>query len=250
MKPPGLPKALVLAAGMGRRLREISGDLPKPLTPFVGAPILAHNLRWLAGAGVSEVFINLHYQADLIRSAIGDGSAFGLAIHYVFEPDLLGTAGALANIAPHVDRAMLVAYGDNLSRFDLGALAYDHTRAGADATVALFDAGAHVHTGIAGGRVSLGADGAITGFIEGGGSGGPGLVNTGVYVVEPSLLDLIAPGRLVDFGRDVFPAALAQGRRLQGRVIETGGYCLGLDTPEAYRCGVELVRDGVVQLSP
>ena len=89
-----ITKALVLAAGMGSRLREVSGDLPKPLTPFAGGPILTHNLRWLSQSGVCEVFINLHYRGELIRQAIGEGTAQGLRVRYVHEPELLGTAGA------------------------------------------------------------------------------------------------------------------------------------------------------------
>ena len=87
-------KALLLAAGLSSRIREVAGDLPKPLMPFAGAPVLAHNLRWLAGGGVREVWINLHYGAEQIRTAIGDGECFGLRTHYVHEPQLLGTAGA------------------------------------------------------------------------------------------------------------------------------------------------------------
>jgi len=240
-------KVLVLAAGLGSRLRPLSGDLPKPLTPFAGAPILTHNLRWLAAWGVRDVFINLHFKAQAIRDEIGDGSEFGLRTQFVFEPELLGTAGALANIASPDEGAMLVVYGDNLVRFDLAALGRAHRASRAEATLALFDDGMHLHTGIAGGRVTLDTGCVITGFVEGGDSSSR-LVNAGVYAVEPSLLDLIARGRAVDFGRDVFPRALSTGRRLQGHVIEAGGYCLGLDTPEAYARGLSLVQGGKVRL--
>ena len=148
-------KALLLAAGLGSRIRSVAGDVPKPLMSFAGAPVLAHNLRWLADGGVSEVWINLHYGADQIRAAIGDGARFGLAIHYVYEPELLGTAGALANIGPAVAGPMLVVYGDSLVRCDLAALDEAHRQAEAEVTVALFDRDRHPHTGIAGGRVRL-----------------------------------------------------------------------------------------------
>ncbi len=243
-----MSKALLLAAGMGSRLRAIAGDLPKPLVPFAGAPIIAHNLRWLAASGVTDVWINLHYQADAIRAAIGDGSAFGLIPHYVYEPDLLGTAGALANIAPAVDDGFLVVYGDNVVRCDLEALKRAHAATGAEATVALFDQNRHAHTGIAGGRVLIGDDGAITGFAEGA-AGGSNLVNAGVYAVQPSLLNLIATGVAVDFGRDVFPAMLTAGRPLRAYVIEQDGFCLGLDTPEAFTAGQALVDAGQIALS-
>jgi len=238
-------KALLLAAGLGSRIRSVAGDVPKPLMSFAGAPVLAHNLRWLADGGVSEVWINLHYGADQIRAAIGDGARFGLAIHYVYEPELLGTAGALANIGPAVAGPMLVVYGDSLVRCDLAALDEAHRQAEAEVTVALFDRDRHPHTGIAGGRVRLDAGGRITAFVEGAGEVA-GLVNAGVYAVEPSVLNLIPTGRLVDFGRDVFPAMLAQHRPLMGWVLEDGGYCLGLDTPESHAAGLKLLEMGMV----
>jgi NDP-sugar pyrophosphorylase family protein len=243
-----MPRALLLAAGLGSRIRTVVGDLPKPLAPIAGAPILAHNLRWLAGAGVSDVWINTHYQAAQIAEAVGDGSSFGLAAHLVYEPALLGTAGALGNIAEAVEDGMVVVYGDNLLRFDIAALRRTHAAAGAEVTLALFDQSRHRHTGIAGGRVLLDAAGRVSGFTEGA-EGGSSLVNAGVYVVSASILDLIAPGRLVDFGRDVFPAMLAAGRGLQGHVIETSGFCLGLDTPESFAAGQALVANGELVLA-
>ena len=240
-----MDKALVLAAGLGSRIRSVAGHRPKPLMPFAGAPVLAHNLRWLAAGGVREVWINLHYGADQIRAAIGDGAALGLTVHYVYEPELLGTAGALANIAEAVTGPMLAVYGDSLVRCDLDALGDAHRGDRAEVTVALFDRDRHPHTGIAGGRVVLDGAGRITAFTEGAGSAA-GLVNAGVYIVEPSILDLIPRGRLVDFGRDVFPAMLSQHRPLYGWVMEDAGYCLGLDTPESHAEGLRLLETGRV----
>lgn len=244
------PKALVLAAGMGSRIRAVAGDKPKPLMPFGDRPILAHTLGWLASAGVAEAWINLHYGADQIRGEIGDGEALGLSIHYVFEPELLGTAGALANIAEAFAQTMLVVYGDSMVRFDLDALLRAHRASGAEATVALFDRERHHNTGIAGGRVRLGERNAIVQFVEGAaGAEASSLVNAGVYALEPSVLDLIPRGRLVDFGRDVFPAMLAEGRALLGHVIEPDGFCLGLDTPESHAAAQKLLLSGALALT-
>lgn len=235
-------RALVLAAGLGSRIRAVSGDRPKPLLAVAGAPVLAHNLRWLAESGIASVWINLHFGAQMIQAEIGDGAAFGLQIRYVYEPELLGTAGALANIAEAFDQPMWVVYGDSLVRFDLAAMAAAHARSQSELTLALFDQGLHAHTGVAGGRVAQAPSGAICGFVEGAASGSS-LVNAGVYLAQPSVLDLIPTGRLVDFGRDVFPAMLAQGRPLAGHVIEPAGYCLGLDTPESYAAGQRLLAE-------
>ena len=238
-------RALVLAAGLGSRIRAIAGDLPKPLMAFGGAPILVHNLRWLAASGVDEVWINLHFAADAIRAALGDGSSLGLRLHYVYEPELLGTAGALANIAAEAfGSAMWVVYGDSVVRCDLAAMAKVHETSGAELTLALFDRDRHPHTGIAGGRVVTQTGGAVEAFVEGDNAGLSSLVNAGVYLAEPTILDLIPRGRLVDFGREVFPAMLDQGRPLQAYVMENTGYCLGLDTPESYAAGQALLAEG------
>ena len=238
------PRALVLAAGLGSRLRGIAGDLPKPLLPIGGEPILARNLRWLSQGGVREVVINLHFEPDAVRAEIGDGAAMALRVSYVHEPVLLGTAGALANIADVFAQTMLVVYGDNLVHFDLQALLDRHAASGALATLALFDQDRNLHTGIAGGRVLLDVAGVVTAFVEGGPQVSAGLVNAGVYVVEPDILDLIPRRRLVDFGREVFPAMLAQGLPVAGHVIEPAGYCLGLDTPESFAAGQALLDQG------
>ncbi|MCI3132679.1 nucleotidyltransferase family protein [Phenylobacterium aquaticum] len=238
-------KALVLAAGLGSRIRGVAGDKPKPLLRFGDRSILAHNLRWLAASGVTEVWINLHYGAQMIREEIGDGAAFRLRIRYVYEPELLGTAGALGNIAEALTETMLVVYGDSVVRFDLAALLAAHRGAGAEATVALFDQERHFNTGIAGGRVRIDAEGAITEFVEGVNAGAlSSLVNAGVYAVEPAILDLIPQGAFADFGRDVFPAMLAGHRPLRGHVLDAQGYCLGLDTPESYAAGQKLLAEG------
>ena len=242
-------RALVLAAGVGSRLRALAGGRPKPLMPFGGAPILAHNLRWLAASGVDEVWINLHFAAEAITAEIGDGSAFGLSIHYVFEPELLGTAGALANIAAAFDAPMWVVYGDSLVRFDLAAMARIHAAAGAEVTLALFDRDRHPHTGVAGGRVVAAPDGRVSAFVEGGAAPISSLVNAGVYLAEPRVLDLIPADRTVDFGHDVFPAMLMSDRRLMAYIIEPGGYCLGLDTPESFAAGERLLAANHVALA-
>jgi len=239
-------KALVLAAGLGSRLRSVAGDTPKPLMPIGGRPVLAHTLDWLARAGVREAWINLHFGADAVRAAIGDGSALGLAVRYVYEPALLGTAGALANLGAVFDATMLVVYGDSFVRLDVDGLLARRAASGAEATVALYDRDIHPHTGIAGGRVSLDGQGVITGFVEGGDPDRTGLVNAGVYAVAPSILDLIPAGGAVDFGRDVFPAMLTQQRKLTGYLIDPDGFCLGLDTPESRAAGERLIAEGRV----
>lgn len=238
-------RALVLAAGKSTRIHPVSQGLPKPLIQVAGETILARNLRWLARQGVTEAWINLHYQPEVIRAAVGDGAQFGLRIQYSEEPEILGTAGAVKKLESVWDGPFVVLYGDNLISTDLAQMEAAHRKSGALCTVALFDRNLHPHTGIAGGRVRLQGE-RIVAFLEGVADEVSPLVNAGVYVVEPALLAQIPPATFYDFGKDVFPALLEANRPLWGHLIS--GYCLGIDTPESYQRALELIADKKVEL--
>src|SRR4051794_888009 len=223
--------ALVLAAGRSTRIQAVAPDCPKPLIPVAGEPVLERNLRQLAAAGVCDVWINLHYRGEQIEALVGDGARFGLRADYSWEPELLGTAGAAKKLeAALATDTFFVVYGDNLTALNLGALAAQHRRHGAVATIAVFDRDRIPNTGLAGGRVLMDAEGQVTQFVEGGEAASP-YVNAGVYALEPGVLATIPPGRFADFGRDVFPRLVADGARVDAFPID--GYCLGIDTPEA-----------------
>src|SRR5262245_26148216 len=162
-------KALVLAAGRSTRLRGVAGDLPKPLMPVMGRPILEHTLRWLAASGITDVWINLHYQGEQIRRRIGTGAHLGLRVRYSEEAPILGTAGAVGKLRAEWTDTFLVVYGDNLVRFTLVDLLETHRRLAPVATIALFDPARHPSTGVAGGRVVMGDDGRVRSFVEGAG---------------------------------------------------------------------------------
>jgi mannose-1-phosphate guanylyltransferase len=241
-----MPQVLLLAAGKSTRIHPVSKGRPKPLLEVGGDAIIARNLRWLAHEGVRDIVINLHYRPDEIRDFVGDGSRFGVKVAYSHEPTILGTAGAAKELSAHWKGRFIVVYGDNLLGTDLSRLVGDHERTGAMATVAVFDRAHHPHTGIAGGRVRVDATGRIIAFAEGAGDEISSLVNAGLYVLEPAVLDHIPPRAFCDFGKDVFPAMLRAGQPLFASTIT--GYCLGLDTPESFERARELVASGKVQL--
>jgi NDP-sugar pyrophosphorylase family protein len=226
-----LPRqALLLAAGHGTRIREVTGLRPKPLLEVCGKTLLARHLTWLAATGVGEVWINLHYGGQLIVDTVGDGSGFGLNVNYVWEPRLLGTAGTFKSLAPRFGvESVLVVYADNLVSLDLAALAAQHHRRGAQVTLAVFDQNDVPNSGIAGGRIRLGTDGWVEAFVEG--PDASPLVNAGVYLVEPSVASLIPELEQPDFGRDLFPSLLRSGTRIAAYQLD--GYCFGVDTPAA-----------------
>lgn len=258
--PPGVAESslsmlggvLVLAAGKSTRISPLSSGLPKPLIEFGGRRLIEWSLGWLVDHGVERVSVNLHYRPGVVRSTLGDGSRYGLRIDYLEEPELLGTAGAWRNAALSGwwGETSLVVYGDNVMRFDLGALRSAHEenrRRGALATIAVYDPSLHLNTGIAGGHLTLDEDRVIERFEEGTPPSGEGeYVNTGVYLLEPELLEVIPPG-FQDFGRDIFPTLLA-GHRIYGHIIEAEGYCLGLDTPESFQEGERILSEGELKL--
>lgn len=211
-----------------------------------GRSLLEWNLRWLEAAGFGPVWVNLHYRGAEVERAV---AAMDLAVEIRFsaEDPILGTAGAWRKLADEWRDTSVVVYGDNVTRFDLKAFVAAHRDRAGLATIALFDPARHANTGIAGSRVVLAENGDVVGFEEVRGAvAGSALVNTGAYLLEPALVERIAPG-FADFGADVFPP-LSRDRVLGGYLIEDGGFCLGLDTPEHFAAGQRLVAAGVARL--
>lgn len=225
-------KAVVLAAGKGSRLASLTAAVPKPMLPVGGRPVIGHLLDLLARNGVQEVFINLHHQPNFLRGYCGNGSEWGVRITYGLEAELLGTAGALRNFARWLaDGPFFVAYGDNYFECDPGPLRTFHEERQALATIALFWREDVTGSGL----VQLGAGGRVVRFVE---KPSPAeavghLVNGGLYVLSPAILPLLPRTAPCDFGYDVFPALVASGRPVYGRVME--GAVWAIDTPKLYR---------------
>ncbi|MFZ1728607.1 MAG: nucleotidyltransferase family protein [Bacteroidota bacterium] len=224
-------KAVLLAAGKGTRLGSITAETPKPLLSVRGTPVLRHLAALCAEHGVTDLCINTHYLAERIHEAMGDGSDIGLRIHYSLEKELLGTAGALRNFQALLgSEAFFVIYGDNFMDYDLGAFAAFHHSHGGIGTVALYEKEDVRHSGIA----VLDEKNRITRFIE---KPTPEqrvshLVNCGLYILEAEIFDDI-PAGVQDFGKDVFPALLAQGKELYGMVMDRP--LIAIDTVEMYQ---------------
>ncbi len=220
-------KALVLAAGQGTRLGSVTRDLPKPMLRVRGRPVLERHIEQLAAAGVAEIWINLHYHGQVIRDHFGDGSRWGVRIRYSRETTLLGTSGALKKLEREfAGECFFVVYGDNLGACDYRALAEAH-RPGTILTLALHHRDDVAHSGIA----ELAEDGRILRFVEKPAAGQEfsHWVNAGFYAASPELLACLPDG-VSDFGRDVIPKLLADGRAVRGCVLAAP--VEGIDTPE------------------
>ena len=224
-------KAMILAAGEGTRLRPLTLTTPKPMIPIVGKPLLAWTLEWLAAQGVTDAAVNLFHRPQSIPDFFGETYA-GIRLRYCYEDTLRGTAGGVKGAAEFfADAPFFVIYGDNLLQADLRRLMDFHHSHGGAATIALFE---HPNPAAAG-IVGLDPDGRITRFVE---KPAPDQIfsrqaNAGVYVLDPSVLEAIPPGKPSDFGRDTFPALLAGGAKLYGTPL--GGYIQDTGTPDSYR---------------
>jgi mannose-1-phosphate guanylyltransferase len=132
-------RALVLAAGMGERLRPLSNKTPKPMLPLGGRPLIHYPLAMLKRAGITEVAINVHHLAGKVQDGLGDGSRLGMHITYAPEPVLLGTGGPLNGLREYLGgRSFVIANSDGILDLDLAAMIAVHRDRGALATIALF----------------------------------------------------------------------------------------------------------------
>ena len=234
--------AIVLAGGLGTRLRPLTQWRPKQMLPIVDRPMIEHVVGKLAGEGVHDVVLSLGYRPDEFLAAYPGGRCGGAGLRYVTEPTPLGTAGAVLYAAREAaagnggspggdpfSETFWAMNGDVLTDVALGDLLALHRASGAEATILtipMADASRY-------GMVEADADGRVSRFVEKPPSGGPssGWVNAGVYVLEPSLLDRIPPHQRVSMERETFPAVAAAGGLY---TLRTDAYWIDAGTPRSY----------------
>jgi NDP-sugar pyrophosphorylase family protein len=225
-------KAMILAAGEGRRLRPLTEDVPKPMLPVGGRPLLAHLIGLLRAHGVRDIAVNLHHRPSTVRAYLGDGRRLGVRLTYSPEERLLGSAGGVKRMQSFFgDSAFFVLYGDVLTNLNLTALRTFHAERRSALTVALYRPEALNECGV----VRLGVGDRILHFVE---KPEPGqepsrLANAGIYLVEPAVLGAIPEDRPFDFGTDLFPLLLEQGVPVFGFVSDA--LVLDIGTYDRYR---------------
>jgi mannose-1-phosphate guanylyltransferase/mannose-1-phosphate guanylyltransferase/phosphomannomutase len=211
-------RAMVLAAGLGTRLRPITHAMPKPMVPVLNRPVMEHIARLLARHGFTETIANLHWFPEVIESHFGDGAELGLRLSYRREPQLLGTAGGVRNVADFLGDSFLVISGDALTDIDLAAMREFHESHQGVATLAT----KRVRDTSQFGVVITGPDDRIQGFQEKPETAEAlsDLANCGVYMFRAEIFDFFpAPGTsraagpddpdgFADWAMDVFPALL------------------------------------------
>jgi len=227
-------QALILAGGKGTRLRPLTVYTPKPIVPVVNRPFLLYQIEILRAAGITDITLSLSYQPDKIEHILGNGSEFGVNLRYITEPSPMGTGGAYKFASDALRETTVVFNGDILTSLDISELIDFHASKQAVATITLVPVDDPSRYGL----VQVDSEQRVERFVE---KPKPedvaelniNTINAGIYVLEPSILDLIAKDANRSFEYDVFPDILRQEVPFYGYTME-GDYWLDIGTPESY----------------
>ena len=234
-------RAIVLSAGYGTRLWPLTEDRTKPAIPILGKPLVGYVAEYLAGYGIDEIVVNLHHRPESVRRALGDGGAFGVKLHYVEEPVILGTSGALDNTREFFEHdTFIVVNGKIITDIDLHAALETHRSANAVATLVLLPNDRRERFSVVeteGGRVTR------FGGMPDQSDGGPApLMFTGIHILEPRILEYVPRGVFSDSVTHVYPQAMANGEIIAAHV--GSGKWRELSTLRRYLdISVELLRE-------
>ncbi|MGF1601189.1 MAG: sugar phosphate nucleotidyltransferase [Thermosynechococcaceae cyanobacterium] len=227
-------QAVIIAGGKGTRLQPLTFGSPKPMLPLLDRPFLSWMVERCQQAGITDILMNVRYQADQIQAYFGDGDAFGVKIRYVVEETALDTAGAMKLAEPYYTGEPLIVFNaDILTDLDLAALieAHQHTQALATLTLT------RVKDPTAFGLVELAEDGCVVAFrekptAEEAAQLGIDTVNAGTYILNPEIFAQYPDNQPLSFERTVFPDLLAQQKQVTGFIWD--GYWMDLGTPAKY----------------
>ncbi len=237
-------KAVIMAGGFGTRIHPLTISLPKPMIPLINRPIMEHIVNLLKQYGVTDLVLLLYHQPEVIKKYFGDGSEFGVHITYVTPLEDFGTAGAVKAAARHLNERFMIISGDLLTDFDLSKVLAFHEEKKAKATITLTSVTDPLQFGV----VITDKESRITKFLEkpGWGEVFSDTINTGIYILEPEVLDLIPEGENRDWSKDVFPLMLERGDALCG--CSMTGYWADIGNPEAYLEACQDICKGRVAL--
>ena len=238
-------KAVIMAGGFGTRLRPLTCNTPKPMVPLMNKPMMEHIVALLKSHGITDLIGSLFYQPEVITGYFGDGKPFGVTMGYVRAEADYGTAGSVRNATDGMKERIMVISGDVLTDFDLRAALRFHESKGARATIVL----SHAKNPLQFGVVITAQDGKITRFLEkpSWGEVFSDTINTGIYILEPDVLDLIPYREEYDFSKNLFPLLLKQGSGLYGYVAE--GYWRDIGNLNEYQDAHFDALNGEVKLS-
>jgi NDP-sugar pyrophosphorylase family protein len=225
-----LMQALILAGGRGTRLRPLTVYTPKPIVSMMNRPFVLYQIEMLREAGIYEITLSLSYQPDKIELLLGNGSEHGVSLRYITEPMPMGTGGAYKFAAGGYRETTVVLNGDILTDLDLRKMINSHVGKKADATIAVQKVDDPTRYGL----VRTDEEGNVEGFIEKPETDiGVNTINAGIYILEPTILDLIAKDENLSFEYDVFPEILRKKLSFQAFFFKKE-YWRDIGTPESY----------------
>ena len=221
-------KAIILAGGLGERLRPLTLDTPKPLLQIKEKPILQYCIENIKRNGINEIIISIGYQAEKIKEYFKDGSDFNVKIDYVIEKDPLGTGGAVKEAAKAINEPFLLIWGDNLMDIDIVKMSKEHKNNNALVTMALTEREDVENFGVA-----ILERNKIIGFVEkpDHDEAPTNMVNAGAFIINPSVLEILPKGKS-SIEKDCFEKIAGKEGKLCA--FQHKGYWYPTDTIEKY----------------
>ncbi|ADL50122.1 sugar phosphate nucleotidyltransferase [Clostridium cellulovorans] len=231
-------KAIVMAGGEGTRLRPLTCNIPKPMMPILGKPVMEYAIENLRKIGITQIGVTLQYLPDEVINYFGDGKEFGVNIQYFIEETPLGTAGSVKNAESFLDETFVVISGDALTDIHLEKAIKYHKEKEAMATMILKEVSVPLEYGV----VVTDKDGKVNGFLE-----KPSWselfsdkANTGIYILEPEIFSFYEQNQKFDFSNDLFPIMLKENKPLMGYVAD--GYWCDIGSIEQYmKCSYDIL---------
>lgn len=239
-------KAVVMAGGFGSRIQPLTHSTPKPMLPLLNRPMMEHTMQRLKEIGITDFIVLLYYKPEIIKSYFGDGSAFGMNISYVTPDDDYGTAGAVKKAQELIgDENFVIVSGDVVTDFDFEKMFAFHKEKNSKLTITLTQVDNPLQFGV----VITDKEGKIEKFLEkpSWGEVFSDTINTGIYIIEPEILDMIPANENYDFGKDLFPSLMTHKTTLWG--YNANGYWRDVGNPESYREVYEDISLGKVNLA-
>lgn len=238
-------KAVVMAGGEGTRLRPLTSSRPKPLVPILNKPCMQHTIELLKRYGITDIVVTLYYLADEIEGYFGDGSELGVNLIYTVEDTPLGTAGSVKKAEEYLkDDTFIIVSGDALTDLDVEKALAFHREKGSVATLVL----QHVDNPLEFGVVITDDNGRVRRFLEkpSWGEVFSDTVNTGMYILEPSIFEYMQPEKSYDWSQDIFPQILTDEKPMFGYVL--GEYWTDVGSLQQYRQAQYEMLGGMTKL--
>lgn len=237
-------KAVVMAGGFGTRIQPLTNSIPKPMLPVINKPMMEHIIRRLKSANITDIIVLLYFKPEIIQNYFKDGKDFGVNITYILPDDDYGTAGAVKKAQKYIDERFIVVSGDLVTDFDFNEIIGFHNAMSSKLTITLTSVEDPLQFGV----VITDKEGKILRFLEkpGWGEVFSDTINTGIYVIEPEILDYIPPNIPFDFSKDLFPKLMKEGITLYG--YNAKGYWRDVGNPESYREVNKEILEGKIKL--